>query len=255
MKIATIRILATFIMLIIAWKAFPQRHAPWELAIGIRPYDFDKIPFNVIGKYHLKSGFGFRLGIGSKYFRDIKPVNELLIPNYGNHENNYRATYVVYRYDLNQKEFNLSGFTGIQYQYNLKKLSIFILSDIEYSYTALSKINKDMGDFILKNVWEENEYYIESKIGEKAKTRSFKFRGGIGFDFELLHDLFISLESTSNYTLSNYYKYDEYFYSWKKRSMPDKPNIGNGTYGLTYDQTGSNFRVNLVNILGISYRF
>lgn len=236
------------------WKAYPQGHTPWEISIGIMPYEFDKIPFNVVGKYHLKSDFGFRLGIGGRYFRDINRVYEL-VPRKDIIGINFTYTELDYRYDLERKELNLSGFTGIQYQFSLKKFNIFVLSDFVYSYTSLSVANREMLDLISEGTWEAKGNHIGRKITGISKTHRFMSRKGIGVSFELLNDLLISLESTVSYSLLNYSGRDEYVRIWNYPQFPIEPNDDDGIYRVSYNRTGKQFGMNLINMLGISYRF
>jgi hypothetical protein len=241
------------IFMLLTSSLYSQWNKPWQLSIALQPQEFDHIPVQIAGKYRMENGLGFRLGAGANYSSDKIPVDKkyFVSPTYGAEA--YDSGQINLVFDLNRKTFDFSGFIGIQYFFNIKKIKHvngYIFSDALFSYYSLSEqIKNSKGETYPSNITFDQFFFYEKYL-ENSTVKTWGGRVGFGIEFNLINNMSITLESSLVQNFLHKKGEEEFL-----RIYRDTQRDAVGTDLQFIDDKISQLKYNFVSMVGINYEF
>jgi hypothetical protein len=244
------------IFMLLTSSLYSQWNKPWQLSIALQPQEFDHIPVQIAGKYRMENGLGFRLGAGANYSSDKIPVDKKYFVSPMVIEEFYdNGGQILLSFDLNRKIFDFSGFMGIQYLFNIKKIKHvngYIFSDALFSYYSLSEYEKNWENRAGPQ-WSKmtfDYFFLHEKYKENSTVKTWGIRVGFGLEFNLINNMSITLESSLVQNFLRKKGEESFIHVYRDAQWE-----GGGTDFQYIDNKVSQLKYNFVSMVGINYEF
>ena len=240
-------IYACVLLIFITTFSFSQ-NSKWEFGVGLRPFQMENEPYNLILKYQLSRYFALRTGVCFLYSK--KNEDEFFIEPKIQHPDRF-----FYSFSRTDQKTIFTGFLGIQYGKKSNNFFWYGATEIVFRYRkdtpelltslvgATGNVNEPLGP-----------YY--STILNDDKIKGYGMRQSFGIQYYINRYVSVSIEAGLYYEKYNLLRLRSVLYSgiWYDKQQQLGLNAGGQSYE-SQNMNLYNFIVSPLSALSLFYHF